>query len=762
MNPVHGQATPRARDPQETSYVWAPAGHPSAAANTLFAVLGAVGILVASAFASAEDLPARIAVGLVALLAVVHPAWFACLLIVSLPLFGTGPGGPRLPFLDAALFSGLGAWSLSRAIRRTPLPSAGLVGPAAALFLALSLASLLPTRYHPPVGNLADLALVTRFLLLANEYVSAYPLTKALHLLSATGAFLLALCVFQGKAGAQRFARVSAVLILLTAGAGIAERLGWISLAAFRPISPLYAERMHSFFDHPSWMAELLLTALPWPVLLLRTERAGDRALGTTALFLGLVAILFTLQRAAWITAALAALALASFEVRRRPKMVAAAGLTVALLIGSVLAVSPPARTRAGLLLSDLSNRSNYWTPTMAMARERLILGQGLGTYSWLYPDYVVRDAPGYMSMHGSAHNTYLMILAERGSLGLAAYFLLLGAAAMAASRKPRVGFPFILVVSVIGLVQYVFYVRVVELYVWCGLGVLASVPAAAGAKRERHGALLLFAATVGVLAAMVRLAGPPFPPTPNDREFGMHYLEEGGGTAWRWCYDACGVELSGAGGILKFDLADVPLGFDLERPLTIDWRIDDTTVREPLVVNPDVTSFAFPLEPTENGENRRVVLRPRRAIRPFLHRPTQRDPRLLSMRVSGMQLAPIRGGEFFGFDRPESDGMTWFRSTLGREGIVTLGHGLGSVPLRLRTFAPNVASDPLEVRIGSAGIYVLLELPDHEWHEISVPRHPTEGKILRFEANRTWLPAETGNSDDPRELAFSVAQWWD
>ncbi len=62
-------------------------------------------------------------------------------------------------------------------------------------------------------------------------------------------------------------------------------------------------------------------------------------------------------------------------------------------------------------------DRLAYWSDAWKMIRKHPVLGQGLGSFRWTYPEYesVKPDTPAKY-----AHNDYLHILAELGAVGLA------------------------------------------------------------------------------------------------------------------------------------------------------------------------------------------------------------------------------------------------------------------------------------------------------------------------------------------------------
>ncbi len=79
--------------------------------------------------------------------------------------------------------------------------------------------------------------------------------------------------------------------------------------------------------------------------------------------------------------------------------------------------------------------RMAHWQSALGMWTDRPWLGVGIGNYEPLYARYAL---PLWSAALGHAHNYYLNIAAEAGTLGLVAYLLLWGAALVSAWRALR------------------------------------------------------------------------------------------------------------------------------------------------------------------------------------------------------------------------------------------------------------------------------------------------------------------------------------
>jgi O-antigen ligase len=111
--------------------------------------------------------------------------------------------------------------------------------------------------------------------------------------------------------------------------------------------------------------------------------------------------------------------------------------------------------------------RVAHWQAAAAMWRDRPWLGQGPGSYALLYDKYRL---PRWSDPLGHAHNYYLMLLAESGLIGLAAYLLFFSSAYwLALSRwlSPRSRLDWALGVGTAGvLAALAFHSLVDDLYV--------------------------------------------------------------------------------------------------------------------------------------------------------------------------------------------------------------------------------------------------------------------------------------------------------
>ncbi len=502
-------------------------------------------------------------------------------LAASLPLFGAPPGGPYLAALDIAALAAIGtAWRAGR-----PPPSR--LDLPVAVFVAVSLASLVPLTYHPPSWRPQVLADLVRVFPYAQSSTALYTWRAAANLILGWGLYLAVRRAFQGRALRPLGLALGGGLVA-TLLVGLASHLGLVDLWAYRPIGgPLWDPRLHSLFFHSGWLAEYLILAAPVAVAVLLGAGVRGQAAALALSALTLAGLVLALQRGAWL-AALCQLALALVLVwgelvgdrRRLWGLTAAIGVAVlaSLLMVSLrpAAVEPlQQRLREGL---DLAGREAVWRDSLAMLAERPLLGRGLGGFLPARADRVVWLTP---------HNQYLMIAAERGLVGLAAFAWLAWVLARALAGAWRRGEPegrrlagglavAFAGFAVYGLVQYLFFVRVLEWLCWiliAAAAVLAPVRTGRAERgMDRRLARNLAVAILALVAwrwAMTEPLG-----TPSNRRFGFHLGERSPSREFSWTENRAARRLAWRGEVLVLELANGhPRA--AERPVEVTIRLD-------------------------------------------------------------------------------------------------------------------------------------------------------------------------------------------
>ncbi|MCP4204895.1 MAG: hypothetical protein GY769_23550 [bacterium] len=482
-----------------------------------------------------------------------NPRGGLLVLAACLPLFGSPPGGPYLGALDVAALAAIGtAWRSGRP------PASRLDWPIWA-FLAVSLASLVPLAYHPPSWSPSILARLVASLPDVEPWTPLYGWRALANLGIGLGLYQAVRRAFARNSLKPLFlALASGLLVALLLG--LLTHAGLIDLGAYRAKGgPFWQSRLHSLFFHSGWLAEFVVLATPIAAATLLTLRRRGSVVSALLVALAVPTLFLTEQRGAWFTAlgqlllAVPLWRLAVVEPKRQPRARsplrsgALAGVAIALTLtaGSVL-VRPDlfgaAFERTGSAF-DAQGRLRIWSLTGEMIDDRPVLGWGLGSFSSVFDNAHPERRTGVFQIL-TAHNQYLMLGAERGILGLAAFAIVcwalletLLAAARHDDREKRVlaaglaltfaGF------LAYGLVQYLFFLKMIEWLFWMLIGSAAVLaPRLAVRPVDRAAWAVILAA--GLLLPWRALAVEPLS-TAGDRTFGWHRQETSGAKTFQW-----------------------------------------------------------------------------------------------------------------------------------------------------------------------------------------------------------------------------------
>ncbi|MEB3255726.1 MAG: IctB family putative bicarbonate transporter [Synechococcaceae cyanobacterium] len=264
--------------------------------------------------------------------------------------------------------------------------------------------------------------------------------------------------------------------------------------------------RIYSTLENPNLLGGFLLPTLPLAVVaLLRWPGRPRRLFALAALVLGLVALVLTYSRGAWMgmVAALAAIALLlvlrlsrSWPPlwRRLFPLLLVVGGSAALVL--LVAAVEPLRVRVLSLVAgreDSSNnfRMNVWSAALEMIRDRPLLGIGPGNnaFNLIYPLY---QQPKFNAL--SAYSIPLEWTVEAGIPGLVAGVGLFLCAVRIGLRQLAGDGPLLLPalaavamfvgLAVQGLTDTIFFRPEVQLVALFGLATLAASRHGAGATR--------------------------------------------------------------------------------------------------------------------------------------------------------------------------------------------------------------------------------------------------------------------------------------
>jgi len=139
-------------------------------------------------------------------------------------------------------------------------------------------------------------------------------------------------------------------------------------------------------------------------------------------------------------------------------------------------------------ILSRVSLRDQIWKVAIYMFKDNLLLGVGLGKFHYFFPKYCLLADVAWSGsikyVRSTAHNLYLHILAEQGIIGFFSFILLLGVIIKESIlslkemtiEKRHLTVSLLIIINgmmFFGISQYIFYIRIIQIYFWCVLGFL-------------------------------------------------------------------------------------------------------------------------------------------------------------------------------------------------------------------------------------------------------------------------------------------------
>jgi O-antigen ligase len=372
---------------------------------------------------------------------------------------------------------------------------------------------------------------------------------------------------------------------------------------------------------NPDYLAQWLVLALPLLLVLLWLERAPwRRRVAGVAAGLATLALVFTLQRAAYLSA-LVAVGSLGILLRRAGQTRPGAWARVWLAVGGVAGLAVLLDTtllggvvtgRVSRLLTD-PNRIRLWTAALRMAADHPLLGVGTGRYAFFFHEYQPAALrAGFGPFWGTAHSLYLHVLAEQGLVGLVSVVLFFGTIWCGTFRRVRAlaAERAVLACGLLGalagwltygLVQFTFRVPALVYFAFVLAGTAVAVaPRTRPPRLSRGAAVTALALGLALLAWRVE-AGLRRPVSPG-YEAGFHRWErQPDGTAARWTRGRAAMNVPVQGRILELPLRAPTPGVHT-RPQVVRIWVDR---RPPLVVRlagPDWQVVALPVASAPGG----------------------------------------------------------------------------------------------------------------------------------------------------------------
>ena len=353
-----------------------------------------------------------------------RPRWSLYLFAAALPLFGSAPGGPQVTVATTSVL----AVVLVAAVRgQRPEVSFRWSGLAAAIWLLVALASLAPWPSVPANDLRSFLRVLARLPLLhGHEPLFGWVVITNLVLGLLIGWAVLRLVP---RNRLPNLALATSVGVVITVVLGVLARAELIDLWVYRPIPRSMDDpRFQSVWVDSRRLAEYLI--LTWPLALIwgNSDLSNRRHVRWfQGLFFGLVvlALVWSLQRGAWISLVVQLTALMIIyraALLRVWRGLAGAAVVVVLLVALTPTIRDPFFDRATDL--DDSSRVHYFQVSADLFLQRPALGWGVGSWATSY-DLTADAHGGPIRGADTAHGLLTQIAAERGSIGLLAFALL-------------------------------------------------------------------------------------------------------------------------------------------------------------------------------------------------------------------------------------------------------------------------------------------------------------------------------------------------
>lgn len=297
---------------------------------------------------------------------------------------------------------------------------------------------------HQPLGRAAIVFLMV--LLLAVTWSTA-PFLVALNAWAGWRHFLLlfiALAIFDTRASKLLFASI----FVSAASAGALASFLQFDFGAAQVTSDVAGGII--LRNHVTQGMALTAGALLALVLLMHARRGSWQqwAYGAAAVLMVANVVFVAYARSAYLALAITSLVAALGIARQRARL-AAVGALIVLMCGAVWlsplisqrierALQEVRETHSSAVITPMGIRPVMWETAVSIVREAPLIGHGLGSFPEQYRRVVTQRYTGWKAtLTADPHNQYLLILAETGLLGLAAFSWFLFSAIRQRVRGP-------------------------------------------------------------------------------------------------------------------------------------------------------------------------------------------------------------------------------------------------------------------------------------------------------------------------------------
>lgn len=239
------------------------------------------------------------------------------------------------------------------------------------------------------------------------------------------------------------------ILVVASAASVLVSLYAILQAIGIDPIewsAELDVSRTRSTLGNAAFLGAYLAMIVPIAarLALSTSEPVASRALHAGTALLGVVALITTETRGAWLGASagiVVVLALEHRRLRASPRRSAAllgAGLLVIVVLAVVGPIAGRIRSIADPTEATGRGRLVQWERTVELIGDRPVLGWGPETYAFTFPEHIdaeFEQKVGRTVVPDRAHNLFLDLGATTGALGVVAFLVVIAAVAGAVAR---------------------------------------------------------------------------------------------------------------------------------------------------------------------------------------------------------------------------------------------------------------------------------------------------------------------------------------
>jgi O-antigen ligase len=197
--------------------------------------------------------------------------------------------------------------------------------------------------------------------------------------------------------------------------------------------------RSYATFPHPNVLGGFLAITIP---LILSQFPDKKKIFYWSTIVLGIIALVLTFSRSAWVIAALSMVYLIGKRRKRLLFSVLLFATLIIIFIGKTF----------GFQDESIVVREQLNVAAISMVRVSPVIGNGLGNFLVQLPDYLVSRQIYFLQ---PVHNIYLLLLSETGIIGFAVFLWIVWKALRNMSKKFIVYHFSLVMLLVIGLVDH-------------------------------------------------------------------------------------------------------------------------------------------------------------------------------------------------------------------------------------------------------------------------------------------------------------------